>query len=212
MYNQNYYSLSRTEMLKYIPQDAKKILEVGCGEGLFLSQIKEKLSAEVWGVEMNPIAAEKVSKIAHRVLVGDYNVLYKQLPQKYFDCIVFNDVIEHFSDPWKTLENTKQLLSENGVIVSSIPNFIYIGNLTDIILNSDFRYREEGGFLDKTHLRFFSSKSIYRLFEETGYDVIFQEGSRPCKSWKEKLLINLSFGYLKASRYKSFSTIAKIKN
>jgi 2-polyprenyl-3-methyl-5-hydroxy-6-metoxy-1,4-benzoquinol methylase len=198
-------------MLKYIPKDAKRILEVGCGEGFFLAQIKENIGAETWGVEMNPLAAENASKVIDKVFTGDYNQLYKELPQHTFDCVIFNDVIEHFLDPWQALINTQQLLSENGVIVSSIPNFIYIGNLTDIISHADFRYREEGGFLDKTHLRFFTSKSIYRLFEESGYEIVSQEGSRPCKSWKEKLLLFLSFGFLEGLRYKSFASIAKVK-
>jgi len=35
------------------------------------------------------------------------------------------------------------------------------------------------------------------MFGEQGYEVLVHEGIRPCKSWKEKLFINLSFGFLK---------------
>ena len=212
MTNTSYYNRSfRQEMFKYIPKETKKILEVGCSEGLFLSYVKENTNAEIWGIEMNENAAEKASKIAHKVFSGDFNQVYRKLPQNYFDCVVFNDVIEHFDNPWQALLNTKQLLSEIGVIVSSIPNFRYIGNLTEIISTADFKYKEEGGILDKTHLRFFTSKSIYRLFDECGYTLIKQEGLRPCKSWKEKLLISLSFGFFKDMRFKQFANVASIK-
>ena len=52
MYNKSYYTSPRSDMLKYLPKDAKRILEVGCGEGTFLSQIKEEVSAEIWAVEI----------------------------------------------------------------------------------------------------------------------------------------------------------------
>ncbi len=211
MNNTNYYNRSfREEMFKYIPKNANRILEVGCSEGLFLSHIKKYIDCEVWGIEMNENAAEKASGVAFKVLSGDFNVVFKELPVNYFDCIIFNDVIEHFSDPWLALSNTKKLLAPNGVVVSSIPNFRYIGNLTEIVITADFNYKEEGGILDKTHLRFFTLKSMKRVFEECGYTVVLQEGLRPCQSWKEKLLIFLSFGYFKDMRFKQYANVAKL--
>jgi 2-polyprenyl-3-methyl-5-hydroxy-6-metoxy-1,4-benzoquinol methylase len=198
-------------MFQYIPQNSQKVLEVGCSNGLFLDYVKQHTNCEVWGIEMNVTAAEKAAKVAHKVLSGDFNVVYTELPAHYFDCIVFNDVIEHFIDPWQALINAKSLLTEKGVIVSSIPNFRYIGNMTEIIKSADFRYREEGGILDKTHVRFFTAKSMKRLFEECGYQVIIQEGLRPCKSWKEKLFITLSCGFFNDMRFLQYAHVAAVK-
>ncbi len=212
MFNTNYYNRSfREEMLKYIPADAKTILEVGCSEGLFLNYLNKSRECETWGIELFENAAIEASKVAFKVLTGDFNEVYKSLPKNYFDCVIFNDVIEHFSDPWLAMTNTKEILSKNGVIVSSIPNFRYIGNLTEIITSADFKYKEEGGILDKTHLRFFTAKSIKRFFDECGYILIEQEGIRPCQSWKEKLLIFLSFGRFSDMRYKQYANVVKLQ-
>lgn len=212
MFNTNYYNRSfREEMFKYIPDNATKILEIGCSEGLFLSHIKKNKDCETWGIEMNEAAAEQAATVADKIFSGDFHELFRQLPLNYFDCIIFNDVIEHFSDPWLALSNTKQLLSEDGVIISSIPNFRYIGNLTEIIKTADFKYKVEGGILDKTHLRFFTAKSIKRLFEDCGYILISQEGLRPCRSWKEKLFIFLSFGFFNDMRFQQFANVAQLK-
>lgn len=96
------------------------------------------------------------------------------------------------------------------MIVSCIPNFKYISNLvTEIILEGEFRYKPEGGILDDTHIRFFTSKSIVRMYNEQGFRIQLHEGIRPCKSWKEKLFIQLSLGYLKDSKYKQYVTVSK---
>lgn len=50
------------------------------------------------------------------------------------------------------------------------------------------------------------------MFAKEGNDVIIHEGIRPCKSWKEKLFITLSLGWLIDARYKQFATIAKPMN
>ncbi len=204
-----YFHSQRPEMLKYIPENAKRILDVGCSEGTFCNMISRP-DRELWGVEINPDAAKAASKVCHKVLVGDFNSIFDQLPENYFDCVIFNDVLEHIYSPWDTIQQVKLLLSSDGVLVSSIPNFRYISNLiTEVVVEGEFRYKPEGGILDDTHIRFFTSKSICRMFGEQGYEVLVHEGIRPCKSWKEKLFINLSFGFFKDARYKQFATVAK---
>ena len=204
-----YFQNQRSVMLKYIPKDATRILEVGCGEGEFCRTLKRS-DREIWGVEMNSDAAKKAVINCSRVLVGDINSIYDQLPVNYFDVIVFNDVLEHIYAPWDTIQLIKSLISPTGVVVTSIPNFRYVSNLiTEILFEGEFKYKLEGGILDDTHIRFFTSKSICRMFREQGYEVLINEGINPCKSWKEKLFINLTFGFLKDARYRQFATVAK---
>jgi 2-polyprenyl-3-methyl-5-hydroxy-6-metoxy-1,4-benzoquinol methylase len=208
--NQNgYFQNQRPEMLKYIPDNAINILEVGCSSGLFCKALKRP-DREIWGVEINPEAAQKATEICSFVLSGDFNAVYDQLPKNHFDCVIFNDVLEHIYAPWDTIRMVKELLKPSGTIVSSIPNFRYIANLiTEVLWEGDFRYKPEGGILDDTHIRFFTSKSICRMFKEQGYEILIHEGIRPCKSWKEKLFINLSLGKLKDARFKQFATVAR---
>jgi len=204
-----YFHSQRPEMKKYVPENAIRILDVGCSDGSFCASLRQA-DREIWGVEMNKDAAKKASEICNYVLVGDFNEIYDQLPKNHFDCVVFNDVLEHLISPWDTIRLVKSLLSENGVIVSSIPNFRYIANLiTEVVWEGEFRYKPEGGILDDTHLRFFTSKSIIRMFHEQGFEILTHEGLKSCKSWKEKLFINMTFGLLKDSRYKQFATVAK---
>lgn len=204
-----YFHSERPEMMKYIPDNAINILDVGCSDGAFCVSLRRE-DREIWGIEMNTIAALKAKEKCDHVLVGDFNTVFDQLPKNHFDVVIFNDVLEHMYSPWDTIEMVKMLLSPTGILVSSIPNFRYIGNLiTEVIFEGEFRYKPEGGILDDTHIRFFTTKSICRMFHEQGYEVLVHDGIRPCKSWKEKLFINLTFGFLKDCRYKQFATVAK---
>jgi len=52
MKQKSYYVHTRTDLLGLIPKDAKRILDVGCGEGILGRQIKESADGiEVIGVE-----------------------------------------------------------------------------------------------------------------------------------------------------------------
>lgn len=44
----HYYNKVRYEMLKYLPKNAKTILEIGCGNGSFISEIKKTIDGEFW--------------------------------------------------------------------------------------------------------------------------------------------------------------------
>lgn len=205
-----YSNNDRPEMRKYIPENAKYILEVGCNDGTFCGKLRSK-DREVWGLEYNEEAAKMAKDKCDKLLIGDFFALFQELPKSYFDCVIFNDVLEHLYSPWDTIRMVKELLRKDGVIVSSIPNFRYISNLIlEILWYGDFKYKPEGGILDDTHIRFFTSKSIVRMYREQGYEIVQHEGIKPCKSWKEKLFIWLTFGKLEDARYKQFATVAKV--
>lgn len=206
-----YYFNKREEMLQFIPNSCKKILEVGCGDGIFAESVKIKLNAEVWGVELSNDAAKKAEKVIDKVITGDISELFNTLPDNYFDCIVFNDVLEHLADPFGLLAKITSLLKNNAYVVSSIPNVRYIGNLQDLLLKKDWQYKNDG-ILDITHFRFFTEKSIERMFVNAGYKIVSIEGINPTGSIKVKLLGWLSFGLFADVKFMQFATVAKWTN
>ncbi len=208
MRNDGYFHQTRPEMKVFVPESAVRILEVGCGEGMFCDTLRRP-DREIWGIEMDEEAGEHARLRCDVFFQGDFFSVLPQLPVSGFDAIVFNDVLEHFADPWDALIKCKPLLSEIGVVVASIPNFRFIGNLKEILVDKDFRYKPFG-ILDVTHLRFFTSRSMLRMFQDCGYVVIQHEGIRPCRTWLSWLLAVFSLGIFGDVRYKQFATVAKI--
>ena len=203
-----YYTQTRPEMTNFVPKNASKILEVGCGEGLFGGQLKQKLHAEVWGVELDNNAAALAQKKLDKVLVGDISQLISRLPEAYFDCVVFNDVLEHLVDPFSVLLQIKPKLNADGVVVCSVPNVRYISVLKQLLVKKQWKYEGEG-VLDKTHLRFFTQKSLIDTFNSLGYEILKIEGINAMPFWKFKLLNILSLGYLSDTQYLQLACVAK---
>jgi 2-polyprenyl-3-methyl-5-hydroxy-6-metoxy-1,4-benzoquinol methylase len=205
---EEYFTGDRSEMLKYIPDHAKRILEVGCGEGNFGAYLKKKLNAEVWGVEYEDAHAEVAKKNLDKVYSGDIAVLVNQLPDSYFDVIVCNDVLEHLTDPYTVLDKMKNKLTKGGIVVSSIPNIRFFRTFFDFILNKNWDYTDNG-IMDKTHYRFFTIKSIKKMYENVGYEVLQLEGINATKSIRPFLWNTLFLGALSDIKYRQFATVAR---
>lgn len=207
-YDQGYFQNVRSEMLAFLPQSVTRLLDIGCGEGVFGAICKQQLKCETWGLESNSRAAETAIKRLDRVLVGDAVALACELPEAYFDVIVCNDVLEHFAEPDQLLVSLRRRLSVNGVIVSSIPNIRHHGALWKILVERDFP-REDYGIFDRSHLRFFTRKSIVRMFTDSGYVIERLEGINPSRSSAFRILNLLLFGALSDCRYLQFACIAR---
>ena len=77
--------------------------------------------------------------------------------EKYFDIIVFADILEHLKEPLEVLKRYKKYLKDDGYIIISIPN-IANWKIRFKSLLGRFEYNEYG-ILDSGHLRFFNEKS-----------------------------------------------------
>jgi len=166
MIKSEYHEGIRTEVIEFIPQKYSKILEIGCGKGGFRSNIFNE--CEYWGIEPYREVANIAKKKLDKVLVGTFEDIFNDLPDNYFDLIICNDVIEHMTDHHKFYNQVKIKCVKGAYMIGSIPNVRYIGNLHEVLIKRDWKYKNEG-ILDRTHLRFFTLKSITRDFLDNQY-------------------------------------------
>lgn len=164
-----YYHFARPELVALVPEEAKRVLDVGCAAGMMGAALKERGAVEVIGVEINPAVAREAANRLDRVIVGDVEAVTLPYPEGYFDAIVLGDVLEHLRDPWALLKRLRPYLTENGRLIASIPNIAHISVLRDLI-RGRWRYKD-AGILDRTHLRFFTLESIQEMFTGAGYRI-----------------------------------------
>lgn len=205
-----YFNYGRREMLHFVPIEARRILEVGCGEGEFATHLKAERPVHVTGVEPFAAAAGVANSRLDRVLPVDINTGIRELNGEQFDCIVCNDVLEHLVDPWDTLTRLRPLLSPKGVLVASLPNMRFMPIFKALVLKGDWRYVEQG-VMDRTHLRFFTRTSMQALFEESGYEVMHMQGINAMQfPWKFALLNKLTGGSLDDARFLQYASVLRI--
>lgn len=165
----NYYDHLRREVLELIPVGASRLLDVGCGAGILGSALKAAAKIEVHGIELVPDVAAIAATRLDRIWTSSVEDALPQLPDSHYDCIVVADVLEHLIDPLSVLRALRNKLRPHGIIVASIPNVQNWGVLSALI-EGRFDYTADG-ILDRTHLRFFTRRSVEQLFWSAGLKI-----------------------------------------
>lgn len=150
-------------ILKFSKNDGEKIsiLDVGCGEGSFLSNLNKNLF-EANGLEINKEGADICQK--KNLKVYRQNLQNTDFKEKKFDVITLWHVLEHLDDPISTLKKASDILNKNGILLLSTPNTDSLG----------FRYGKNNWFhMDSPrHLVLYNEKSIRKLTELADFDII----------------------------------------
>ena len=150
-----------------IPKN-KKILDIGCNTGLLGEALKKNKQCEVWGADYSREAIKLAKKRLDKTIVCDFE---KEIPFKKekFDIIILADILEHLKNPEDLLLKIKKLLNSGGIILASIPNVANIYVRFNLLFGKwDYK---NSGILDKTHLKFFTKKTMIKLFVESGYKI-----------------------------------------
>ncbi len=162
----DYYNANRVEIKSIIPENVKTILDVGCGTG---ATWKNEEKFIVTGIEINPEIAREAEENLYKVVIDDVEKI--ELGNAKFDCIVFADILEHLYNPWDVLKKYKEYLKDNGFIVASIPNIQFYKILRKLIFKGEWQYKDYG-ILDIDHIRFFTLKTIIRLFKSADIEIV----------------------------------------
>ncbi len=168
------YSGFRPDIIKLINTQPSKILDVGCGAGLLAKEIKSRYpNCKVTGLEADPELAIKASEYCDQVIQLNLNSLEdltNNLLDKDFDLIILADILEHLIFPEKILNQLKSHLSQNGHVITSLPNIRHYSTFVSLYIMGRWPQNSRG-IHDSTHLQFFTKKNIVNLLEKEGLDI-----------------------------------------
>jgi glycosyltransferase involved in cell wall biosynthesis/trans-aconitate methyltransferase len=162
----------RDDILSMIPDGAGKILAIGCCVNRWGESIKDKIRAEVTGLELDERSVSNISSKLDKIIAGNICTidLGDHFPPNYFDCIIFADVLEHVKDHLNILKRTAGFLDQSGVVIASIPNIRHYTTLKNILFKGN-RPNQKRGIHDETQLRFFTKKNLRELFQYAGMEI-----------------------------------------
>jgi 2-polyprenyl-3-methyl-5-hydroxy-6-metoxy-1,4-benzoquinol methylase len=152
---------------------APRVIDIGCGCGTNAHAFKEKTPrAFVLGVETNPQAAELARAVCDDVFAGTCEEwAAAKADSAPFDAVILADVVEHIADPIAFLRSLVGIPALKGATwIISVPNFGVWHNRARTLLG--LQGYAWNGLWDRTHLRFFTRKTLLELLDYCGLEVI----------------------------------------
>ena len=146
------------------PRLGSVLLDIGSGAGSYLHQMKE-LGWRVYGIEPSPAVAAAAARAAgislDAIFVGSTDEAH--WPDATFDLITLSHVLEHLSQPLRTLEKINRWLRPGGMVRIWLPN----------VESAESRIFAGLWFgLDiPRHLVHYSPATVRQLLQNTGFEV-----------------------------------------
>lgn len=138
------------------------LFDVGSATGFFLKIAKNR-GYEVSGVEMSDHAAGEARKAGIEVSSGD--LMSMSILSDSFDVITMLDVLEHMTEPFTELLESKRILKQGGLLVVNAPNG---QSLLARILKTNWHL-----VLPPEHLFYFSPKNLSMFLEVNGFETVY---------------------------------------
>lgn len=110
-------------------------------------------NAQITGLTLFSLEAEKLKEKGYTIFVGDMHNM--PLPSQSQHLIFSNNVFEHALSPYIVLMECRRVLTENGILVFTVPSFEGV----------------EGG-VGPYHISCLEDKAWQELLKKTGYDII----------------------------------------
>ena len=164
---------SRGRVFRAIPARSR-VLDVGCDTGRLGEILRREKSCVVYGIERDPRAAAEASLRLDRVEVRPVEAEASFVGFEDFDVVMFLDVLEHLYDPWSVLRGARSTLRSGGLLLSVVPNIAHL-SVVRRLLGGKFEYQDHG-MMDKTHLRWFTRRSLSDALEGAGFIGVRVEG------------------------------------
>jgi 2-polyprenyl-3-methyl-5-hydroxy-6-metoxy-1,4-benzoquinol methylase len=101
------------DLLRFIPNNANQIIEIGCSSGALAREFKKSRSSCNWlGVDIDASYAELSKRHCDVALAMDIEAVDDSFfdSQKNRDCWIFGDTLEHLKDPWKVLRRIRSVI------------------------------------------------------------------------------------------------------
>lgn len=159
-------SKKANRVLRCIPdsEDSPRILDIGCGSPALLTLIRDasRRKIELYGNDFNPEIIKSIREAGFEAIEGNFESV--DWPERYFDVIVMNQVIEHLFDVVGVLNKVYALLKDKGTLFIETPS-------TEGLDARLFRHNHWGGYHIPRHLAIFNPGTIENTLHRCGFKV-----------------------------------------
>ena len=138
-----------------------RILDMGCGKGIFLHFLKEAGYTDVRGIELSE--DEIVFAKSTFGVEVDYATIESYAGRK-FDFISLIALIEHFKNPRASVAAARDALADDGLLFISTPN------VKKMVLRKGIDQ-----YFKFVHTYYFSLTTLTSIIQQAGFEIVFAE-------------------------------------
>jgi len=167
-----YESLNQA-LLRHVPADAARILDLGCGTGSLGGFLREQKEREIVGITFAEDEAVIARQRLNHVIVANLDTYAPGSSLGKFDAVICSHILEHLLDPARLLRAVAPHLNAGGRLLVALPNVLHWKQRL-LLLRGHFKYTA-GGIMDSTHLHFYDWDTAQQLVASAGYRITFAE-------------------------------------
>ena len=156
-----------------------KILDVGCGGGMYMKVMKDK-GWDVCGVDASTQATQRAQSLGlDNVFTGELQEA--GFPDAHFDVVLMRHSLEHMPHPSRTLAEVHRILKQDGHVLIVTPN---LGSIEAKI------FKEHWYQIDAPrHFYFLDRNTIGELLKKHGFSIVrSSQSSRPFSSFSWSMI------------------------
>lgn len=181
------------KFIKKIFKPKNKLLDLGCGEGIFLNALRRNIpSLIVKGIDFSNSNVIKVRKNHLEVKKSDLSkgICYKK---EEFDMVYAGEVIEHLYNPDFFLQESNRILKKGGYLIISTPNLcawfnriVFPFGIQPIFMESSVESKFIGSGILRGlkkdpipvgHVRVFNLTAIKDLLKSKNFEILEEKGA-----------------------------------
>ena len=158
-------------VIKAIKQVDGKVLDVGCGRGSYISDIKRiRPELDLYGCDLDDKLLKNMKKQFDQANIKITQCDAHKLPfaDENFDAVIMFDVLEHLEDPEKALSEVSRVLKRKGVFHLAVPceaDLFTLDGWVSKLFKRNLKKKPIG------HIQQFTFSKMEELLKSTGFKI-----------------------------------------
>ncbi|CCU58351.1 hypothetical protein BSUBE1_1720 [Bacillus subtilis E1] len=150
---------SQPQLTALVPAEASSILHIGCGTGAAGTELLNRQSCLLYGIEKDELLQTIASPYYEQVISADVETCDLPYPESFFDVILIGDLLNCSKNPRHTIETLAVYLKPSGSLICSIPNTSYADTFFSLLCDAS------------TYTHFITPRNVNTLFPEYLYSI-----------------------------------------